>query len=436
LRFCRFSGRVLRAAALWVLVASVFVSVPHAYAGERCASYDTAWSKCQTEATSYIGVKYSSAYCEDTPPRISLRYVGVNGISGTNTYSYTCPTGWTKCDNATPYPASYGSNITVCRAGCIYKPNEGSAERWTVTGFGGSFRAGKTSAMYEPTGEQCPTTTPEPPMASGRLCGGGSCYDTATNNYCAVSGGAQLCVKGPTSGGGGGGGCGSSGDTTLCAGNPPPMPPNPPIADPVTDIGASDTYGHQSGNGPVTNVTVNNYNNSGAAPSNGATSGDTAPSASGSGSGSGGNPAPSGSTGGSGDPTSASGGGTCNTPPICEGAAATCMVVTQTWLARCQGDGSASNDGDTSVPGLDGIGDGTVTGGGKPWFQDGGSIMSKLDATGLGGAGVCPAMPTISIPMANVVFDQEWPQWCEILNAAGVVILLLAGFIALRIISE
>jgi hypothetical protein len=112
------------------------------------------------------------------------------------------------------------------------------------------------------------------------------------------------------------------------------------------------------------------------------------------------------------------------------------MVAQQVWLARCEGDGSVSNDSDTTVPGLDGISDGTASGGGKPWFQDGGSILDKLDSSGFGGGGVCPAMPSIDIPMFNVHFDGAWPQWCELLHAAGIVILLLAGFISLRILAE
>jgi hypothetical protein len=103
------------------------------------------------------------------------------------------------------------------------------------------------------------------------------------------------------------------------------------------------------------------------------------------------------------------------------------------WLSRCAGggDGGESNDGDTTVPGLEGIGEGPGAG-----FMRDVSVLDKLDGTGFGGAGQCPQMPTIEIPMFNVEFTQEWPQWCEILGMAGNIILLLAGFVALRILSE
>lgn len=335
-----------------------------------------------------------------------------------------------KCAEAQSYPASYGSNISVCRGGCMYAPEPGGT---TDTVRSGSWLAQLRQTTYKPTGATCPPDAPpEPPMAGRTLCGGGSCHDTAAGKYCAVSSsGGQVCIsdKPPPSGG-----CATDGDTTLCAGDPPPLPPNPPIGDPATDIAGSDTYGHQDGDGPVSHTTVNNYNNTGGAANNGAQSGDSgnAPDSPNAPPGSPNGPAPSSSSGGPGNKGTASGGQDCNTPPICAGDEPTCAVVSQVWLSRCKGgDQGQSNDGDTTVPGLDGIGEGPGAG-----FMRDVSVLDKLDGTGFGGAGQCPQMPTIEIPMFNVEFTQEWPQWCEILGMAGNIILLLAGFIALRILSE
>lgn len=336
------------------------------------------------------------------------------------------------CDDKPDVPGVRTDGSAACFGGCSYEPIGG--------GQNDSVRSGPWLTMlstqtYRSTGKQCIPGTPDTISASPRVCGGGSCHDTATGSYCAVGSAGQVCLSAAAAAGPGG--CVSMGDTTLCAGASPPAPPNPPIADPVTGITASDTYGHQDGGGAINNTTVNNYNNTNSAPKNGAAAGDSgdAPGSANPKPGSGNDPAHSG-TASNADNTHASGGGTCDTPPICEGNQATCMVVTQTWLARCKGDGVASVDSDTSVPGLEGIGDGTVTGGGRPWFSGESTLLDKLDSSGFGGGNQCPSMPNIEIPMFNVDYTADWPQWCEILHGASYVILLLAGFLALRILSE
>lgn len=277
-------------------------------------------------------------------------------------------------------------------------------------------------------------------MKSPTLCGGGSCHDTAAGQYCAVDGnGVQVCVPDTTPPSGG---CASSGDTTLCVGSPPPLPPNPPIADPSTGIAGSDTYGHQSGGGTITNTTVNNYNNNGSSPNNGAQSGDAgnAPDSNNPIPGGSHDPASSSSSGApKGDGTSASGGQDCNSPPICEGSAATCMVAKQTWLLRCPpggqaGDdsGPAGQDGNTDVPGLDGIGEGPGEG-----FIRSETVLDKLDQGGLGaGGGTCPKLVSLDLDQYGVHLDSDALPWCDILDAIRYMLLFLGAFVSLRILSS
>lgn len=380
--------------------------------------------------------------------------LNANGVSGSSkvtghggaagyTFDWAYPTPAQCAAKPSVRGVAGGLTETVCHSGCQYKPIDS-----VMVSIGGNSTG--AHGTYGPTGATCSGEGIDTGgAASPRICGGGSCYDPNSDRYCAVdSSGAQMCVQGsaarsPSSTGSGTGGCSAGATGASCAGSDPPSPPPSPaspISDPATEATSSDTYhethASSSGGGGApssttnVNVTVNNYGAGGAA---------TAPTASGQQPGDVG-PAPASSTGGAGDGEgekgSASGGRNCNSPPICTGDAPTCMVATQVWLARCEGDGSKSNDGDTSVPGLDGIGDGTASGGGKPWFQDGGSVLDKLDASGFGGGNVCPSMPAIQIPMFNVDFQEAWPHWCEILDAAGVIIMLLSGFIALRILSE
>lgn len=435
----RTVGGLIPFVALLAFLAAAF---PGAARASSNASYDAAMAACSSYIAGKPGyacyLQGSAALCWVNPPKGGgVIWAAKEPPSGSNVWG--CASWFTfagappsPCESAQPYVASYGDGaISVCRGGCMYEPDPSDSTTDTVRS--GPWLAQLKQGTYRPTGKECAANAPpEPPFASGKICGGGSCHDTAAGEYCANdSSGAQFCVsdKPPPSGG-----CASSGDTTLCVGNPPPMPPNPPIVDPVTGIAASDTYGHQQGNGAISNTTVNNYNGSGAQASNGAASGDAgnAPGSANPKPGGNNDPAHSSSTGKAGDGTTASGGGDCSSPPICEGSQATCMVVKQTYLLRCPGGtGDQSNDGDTSVPGLDGV----------PTTPDPGifkseTVLDKLDAGGFGGGTTCPKFPAIVIPMFNIDYEDSPPGWCDMLDAAGKVIMLLAAFISLRILSE
>jgi hypothetical protein len=332
----------------------------------------------------------------------------------------------------------YGSNLTVCVAGCSYKPTnptdgtDGALK--TCVRLADGSRVCSGAAVYKPTGATCgsgpggDTTPPAAPPPMPKLCGGGSCYDPNTGKGCALdANGNQVCMDVKP---GAPGGCISSGETTLCSGNPPPTPPPDKVPDPPSDITGSDNMTQQpidgNGNGGpiINNTTINNYNNGTSGgdgtPNNGGTAGD-------SGTPSGGDPAPPSSTT---TPNSASGGGDCSSPPVMGGDPALAMIAKQQWLTRCKGDGSTSNDADTSVPGLDGIGDGPGAG----FFKDGTLGLDKLDASGFGGGNTCPKFPTIAIDSLGYVMDSQPNGWCEILGAVRSTAPWLGAFFALLIL--
>lgn len=366
---------------------------------------------------------------------VSARINSGGGYDMRNAYIYPLPTpalcaarpnmsGWIK----TGTDATSG---TSCNDGCEYYLSDGQS---SGDGKGHNVATG----TFTPTGAVCPAGgateigggpgSPAPP----KVCNGVSCYDPINNTACAVVDGTQVCVSGSGPGGDPPKGCATAGNVSLCAGAPPPSPPNPPIFDPPTQIAGTGNITTQktAPNSPITNTTTNIFNGGTSPTSNGAKDGDVGSSEKTTGSPNG-DPAGSSSTGEPGDPTKASGGGDCNTPPICTGDNATCAAVQQLWLGRCKGDGEPSNDADKEVPGLEGISDGVPDG----MFTQA-TLLDKLDASGFGGGGVCPAFPSINIPMFHVESGESAPVWwCDILGAAGKVFLLIGAFVSLRILA-
>jgi len=428
----RFLGLVLGVVAGWLMS-----SPASAFEPVQCASFTAAMSNCQAEIASKASAGWTiTTKCVPggAEPNTYINWAGTNpnGVPGSYNIPYNCP-GWNPCMGRSPVKMLVGSDKSICMGGCAYTAGQ---DKTTDTVRDGPWLAQLVGSTFEPTGAKCPADLPDTSAAeSPRLCGGSSCHDTAAGKYCADSSSGQVCIsdKPPPSGG-----CASSGDTTICAGNPPPMPPNPPIADPTTDIAGSDTYGHQEGSGAITNTTVNNYNNSGSGPNSGAVAGDSgnAPGSPNAPPGSPNNPGTGeGDPDKQGDQTKASGGGDCNTPPICEGNQAVCMTVRQTWLLRCSGgqdtSGAAGQDGNTDVPGLEGIGEGPGEG-----FIRTSDALSKLDTGGLVGGSSCPAFVLIDLEAYGVHMDSSSLPWCEILDKIGYMLMFVAAFISLRILSS
>lgn len=341
----------------------------------------------------------------------------------------------------------------ACDGTCEYAMVDGEQ---TSNEFGnslmvGTWRATQNTCSTGPTpglGSTPPTTTPP------KLCGGGSCYDTPTDTFCAVdSSGQQVCISGPDARKPGGG-CESTGAATVCAGSPPPKPPAPPaspISDPPSEITGSDKFvtttvtppaaGSPPGTPPTSTnstTTVNTYAPGGQAqnPTNsGQAEGDKGP-------------ASSSSTGGNGDEHgSASGGGDCNTPPICSGDAPTCMVVSQTWLNRCKrdyydldGDGVPDWVGDASqlegiplINGSDPIGgNGTVTSDAVV-STDHVSIDSISSESWAGNT--CPQLPNLTFFDREITYGDQ-ALFCDWLAKLRPIFLLVCGFIAMRILAS
>lgn len=380
-------------------------------------------------------VQTPCATTDDPSASIGAWVLGLSG--GTNQFKWGLPTE-AEC---LAKPAKVGPSYDVgvkCSGGCEYSP-EGGNEIWSVRGTDGAVRrAGSTP--WKPTGNTCGATLPPIPPVITKLCGGGSCMDTNTGMACATAGGGQqVCVKvKPPQGGE----CASGGDTTLCAGNPPPQPPNPPISDPPGQIGDSDKFGHDKGDGsPITNTTINNYNNAGNAPNNGANPDDPGTSAPPKKGDSGGDPAPGSSSAGAG---SYGGGGDCNTPPVCTGDAVMCGIARQEWTAMCQakGDADASKQSVTKL-----FGDGTnppetppMQGADGLWVPtpagtgDVGDAANNgsYDTTGLGFGNTCP-LHDLEVPIPGGSFSIPFGKGCDFGGWLRAIILAFATFAAAKI---
>lgn len=208
--------------------------------------------------------------------------------------------------------------LSASGSGCDAK---GKSNEWT----------GPDGKPMQPAPPSPDVTPPKNPMP--KTCGGGSCYDPATDTYTAVdANGNQISVPGSAARGSSGS-CISSGDTTLCAGSPgAPKPPGDKVPDPSTAIRNSDNYTQADQNtGANQNVTVNTYTNQGGQGStSGQKPGDSGPASSSS------SPNPD-------KGNSASGGGDCGSPPVMGGDAALAMIARQQWLTRCGPDKSDKN---------------------------------------------------------------------------------------------
>lgn len=326
------------------------------------------------------------------------------------------------CASAPPPPScSSAAPIT----GTIYAP-DGSAPPSGVkngcvyylsNGDGASNGTGQSAfkGTWTPTGASAPSGASDTPgfgadstgnqPAQPKLCGESSCMDPNTGNICASTGSGSVCVQGPPgwTGGASGspyaGGCASGGGGTVCAGSPPPSPPAPPaspISDPATQIKGSDQYqvGAVSGTSPtsqnMTNgmVTVNTYGTPGSNMSSGKTSGDNGP-------------APSSSTGG--NSGSVSGGGDCNSPPVCSGDAVDCGILREQWQTMCQ----VKASGDQLHKDLAGDGTQQPPAGGQHTGSEltGATVdtgdTSQLDSSGFGWDSSCP-LTDFSVTIAGV----------------------------------
>lgn len=347
-----------------------------------------------------------------------------------------------RCKSKSPFFSIFNGNQNdgICDDGCGFAVDMSAGITITRNASGASVVA----ATWKPTGATCdgsgggatndpppntPQTYPPKPTVISKPCGGGSCYDPGTDQFCATSGGQQFCVPGSqarTSGG-----CASSGDATLCVGSPPPAPPNPPIADPATQIRQQDTYTQQTNGGPVKQLTTNIFTGS----SGTQTSSGQGPTDSG--------PAPASTV--PAKPGSYGDGGDCNIPPVCSGDAVLCGIARETWRNRC----SAKTSADQARKDL--VGDGTPPGdapalGRSPsadgvWSDTastGDSIADaanrgEYDQSGLGFASTCPLHDmSVSLPGGRS-FAIQFGKGCELGGWLRAIVIAFAFFAAARI---
>ncbi|MHA6203502.1 virulence factor TspB C-terminal domain-related protein [Dyella soli] len=358
--------------------------------------------------------------------------VGFYGITG-----HCCGAGFTfqwntgfvppnQCSTAAPVSGAFSGQLAQGAPMCGGQP-DGSGCAMTFTPDSPSFmnRAGTmwaTHGTYRPSGSQCTPgavgqgNAPPPAAAPARSCGGGSCYDSANKQFCAVDGsGAQVCVPGSAAASSNGA-CVSSSSATVCAGTPnapaPPAPPASPISDPPTQVQSSDKYTTSSPSTGTQTTTVNSYS-PGQGLQSGKQSSDDGPASS--------STAPS-------KPGTYGGGADCNSPPMCTGDAVMCGIARQEWYAMCSakaGTDQLHKDlaGDGSTPPQGGTHTGTDLNGGSVDTGD----TSQLDASGFGWGTACP-FNDLTIQIGGTTQTISFQPVCDYGVYMRGFVLLLAAF--------
>lgn len=437
-----------------VFAAAFFAGSPRVVHASSNLSFDAAWASCQQYGASYTTSAYwrfdhcgiwpdgksVSAYCF----RFSDGFVtscgpgwpfdGVapasnpcTGIATTHIYlDGKVTNGFTFTQNATNgLGATVQCAMRASVSGApVWNPWSGKWQTYaTMTPTGDPVdTAGVKDATGAPSDVGNPSDFANQPTTPS-ICDGGSCYNAATDQYCASSGGTQYCLSGATARTSTGGCSGSS--AVLCGGSPSaPLPPPSKVPDPPTAIVAQSKATQADPNtGATLPVVVNIYKAPDAAGpvTNGQTASDSGP-------------APASSTASKG---TASGGQDCNSPPICSGDAPTCAVVSQTWLSRCKPDWYDKNgDGtpDWVAQGLDNV---------APNVPDTplGSVVST-DTTGTsaidesGWAGnTCPQLPSLTLFGKEITYGDQ-SLFCQWLATLRPIFLLFCGFIAARILAS
>lgn len=289
--------------------------------------------------------------------------------------------------------------------------------------------SGAPLSPQPPATSTAPVDNPSPPS----VCGGGSCYDPATDQYCATSGGAQYCVPG-ASARTPAGGCGSGSAAVICAGSPTAPPPpatgTSPVSDPATQITSSDKFMQADATtGVAGTVVVNNFAAPGTSTSSGQKSTDSGPAAGGQSNGT--DPAHASSAGGNG---TLSGGTDCSTPPVCTGDSVLCGVAKTQWATTCQvhkdlagtGTPPASSSSSSNPAAL--WGDGTSTGNAVADSAN----QGQYDSTGFGYGADCPLQDlTVSLPFGS--FAVPFSEGCVIGQWIRGVVLAFAMLAAAKI---
>lgn len=127
----------------------------------------------------------------------------------------------------------------------------------------------------------------------------------------------------------------------------------------------------------------------------------------------------------------ASGGGSCDAAPSCNGDQIACAQLYQQWSTRCAIEG-LSPDLDNPETGHEGEqpDDTNVV-----HDVDGSGMLGQISESGFLGGGSCPSLPSFSVFGATFSFsDQPW--WCDMLTVLAGIMLFVGAFIALQILME
>jgi len=427
-------------------------------------SYNNAKVQCQSVADHYntLSTTQHDAVCLDKPTfgAFYVEYHYTNGSAGEAFgAAYTCappPPGPSSCANLNSgqgqtflqgkalvgfsFPEPYTDPVSGLTIQCAMtftplspptlNPNSGEWETRGMFSASGNLANGsgwKDGSGATPSPAPQAPTLPDPGKVSPDICGGGSCYDPNTDQYCGTSGGAQFCVSGSTARSAAGG-CTSSGGATVCAGSPtPPNPSASAVPNPLTSIRSSDqTTQANTSTGALQVVTTNVYGLPGTTITSGAKTGDVTP------------PASASST--AGDGTSSSGGGDCNTPPIVGNSPALAQIALQTWKTRCAIEANNSTGGvvgglgtlytpstDTSASVVADFEAGLAT------TPVGESVTGFFNVGGVGGA--CPEW---TVPANDWLPAQTFDFYCnpalsDLLDMAKFVLLIGCAYAAWRI---
>jgi len=317
----------------------------------------------------------------------------------------------------------------TCYQGCEYTLQDATMDQTLKDVRTNEILARAKKGRYAPTGNACSAgeTRPDPKQDFCQaLDGGHKICPKEDGGACVVSGktGRSYCFAKSQSG--------PAVDPTRkeavvkSADAPPPGLPNVPPSPRTNENWSSD--------GPGTSVTnnttnqTNNYNNF----SNTGTP-NTDPNAGVPGDGSD-NP---GEGEGEGDEGTASGGGTCDAPPVCSGNPIDCAILDQTWRNRCESGGDENGNGQPDWTELgEGEGsEGPAAGAGEEKANewDFSTMFDQLDDAGFL-SDSCPEFPPIDVSALGIAFDADMTWWCEAIAAIGALFLFLGACTAIAIL--
>lgn len=310
---------------------------------------------------------------------------------------------------------------------------------WTPTGnlatdqgYGNGVSDGKGNQVaVSPTPDPiAPPVQAPPPQA----CGGGSCYDPSTDQYCALIGGSQTCVSG-SDGRSSTGNCVSASGGAVCAGAPvSPVPGANVVPDPATQIRSSDkTQQVNPSTGAAVVVTTSVYATGNTQTSSGQKSGDSGPSSGGQPT-TGNQPAHASSAGGNG---TYQGGTDCNTPPVCTGDAVLCGASRAQWSTVCLVHKDLA--GTSPAPSGSTLGSSGAYDQGSLWVTPttGNTVgdqanAGNYDQSGFGYSVQCP-MKDLTVPLGSYSFAVPFSEGCVIGPWLRAIVIAFALYAAAKI---